>query len=287
MSSKNTQASRVKYISKFVGKLINLIVYVSPKLGAKMALNLFRYPLSGKVTNDQAAFLNTAEQETLYLNKKKIQTYRWKGTGKKILLMHGWQSNSSRWSALIPVLQSNNYDIISMDAPAHGNSGGRYFDAYEYAIFLDVVMKYFEPEMVVAHSIGGLTALYYQSHYKNSKIKKIISLGAPNKLTDLTAVFTKLLGFSERTLKAYDREFTNFFEKDQTYYNTEDFVKNIAIPGCVIHDKNDILNLYRDGVAIANNWKDAAFYTTKRLGHSLQSQKVYDIIVLELEKQHN
>jgi len=271
-------------IPRLLGKLINAIVYISPKLGARMALNLFRYPLAGRIKNKHAKFLNNAKKHTLHFNKTKIQTYRWKGEGETILLMHGWQSNSSRWRSLIPKLQANNYNIISMDAPAHGNSGGVFFDAYQYALFLDKVVKHFEPKIIVAHSIGGLTALYYKSHFKSDGIAKIISLGAPNKLVDLTAFFTKLLGFSERTIKAYNREFINFFEKDQTYYNTEDFVKKITIKGLVIHDKNDQLNSYKDGVSIAENWEGAELYTTQRLGHALQSKEVYDVILSELNK---
>lgn len=271
-------------IPKLVGRLINLIVRVSPKLGARMALYLFRYPQAGKIKSKHAELLKDAETKTLYLNKSKIQTYRWKGEGKRILLMHGWQSNSARWTPLLPGLQEKSYDVISMDAPAHGASDGRFFDAYQYALTLDVVVKHFNPEVIIAHSVGGLAALYYKSHFESNGIKKIISLGAPDRLIDLTAVFIKLLGFSEQTIKAYDREFTKFFENDQDYYNAADFVKKIDIPGAVIHDRNDKLNLYRDGVNIAENWKDSTFYTTSRLGHSLQSEEVYNIIVNELEK---
>ncbi|MUH35904.1 alpha/beta hydrolase [Zobellia amurskyensis] len=272
------------HIPKLVGRFINLIVRVSPKLGARMALNLFRYPQSGKIKERHAELLKDAEKRTLYLNKRKIQTYRWPGEGKRVLLMHGWQSNSARWAPLLPKLQDKAYDIISMDAPGHGASGGRFFDAYQYALALDEVVKQLKPEVIVAHSVGGLTALYYKSHFESSGIQKIISLGAPDRLIDLTAVFIKLLGFSGQTIKAYNEEFTKFFEKDQDYYNAADFVKKIDIPGAVVHDRNDKLNLYRDGVNIAENWKGASFYTTTRLGHSLQSEEVYEIIVNELEK---
>ncbi len=271
------------YIPKLVGRLINVIVYISPRLGARMALNLFRYPQSGKIKSKHAELLKDAEKKTLYLHNTKIQTYRWQGKGKRILLMHGWQSNSARWNPLLLELQDKAYDVISMDAPAHGDSGGRFFDAYQYALSLDVVTKHFKPEIIVAHSIGGLTALYYKSHFESTTIKKIISLGAPDRLLDLTAVFIKLLGFSDRTLKAYNKEFTNFFDNDQEYYNAADFVKKIDIPGAVIHDRNDQLNLYRDGVNIAKNWSGAKLYTTARLGHSMQSKEVYSTILAELE----
>lgn len=272
------------YVPKLVGRIVNTVVYISPKLGARMALNLFRYPLAGKIKPLHKEFLATAERHTLYLGNTKIQTYKWPGSGKRVLLMHGWQSNSARWSSLIPLLQKNNYEVISMDAPAHGGSGGMFFDAYKYVLALEVVVKHFEPEMIVAHSIGGLASLYYKAHFKSDSIEKIITLGAPNKLVDLTAIFIKLLGFSNRTQEAYNREFTTYYEKDQNYYKGEDFVQKINIPGVVIHDRNDKLNLYRDGVAIAENWKGSKLYTTNRLGHSLQAQEVYDIIVAELGK---
>lgn len=262
--------------------MINIIVRISPKLGARMALDLFRYPLSGKIKPEQEKFLNSAEKRVLHRDKTKIQTYRWAGPGKRVLLMHGWQSNSSRWSSMIPELRKNDYDIMAMDAPGHGASGGVLFDAYRYALFLEVVEAHFAPEIIIAHSVGAMSALYYKSHFKSEGIRKIIALGPPNRLVDLTAVFVRILGFSERTRKAYDRQFMDHFDHDQEYYNTADFVKKIRIPGAIIHDRNDPLNKYRDGVAIAENWKDAKLYTTNRLGHSLQSPEVYDIVVSEL-----
>lgn len=270
-------------IPRLVGRLINSIVILSPRLGAKMALNLFRLPQSGKIKSKHEKHLKNAIKEELYLEKRKIQLYRWPGNGKKVLLMHGWQSNSARWLPLIEKLCKQDYDVISMDAPAHGGSEGRYFDPYLYTLSLDIVVKHYQPEAIVAHSVGGLTALYYKSHYESAEVKKIISLGAPDRLIDLTAVFTKLLGFSSKTIAAYNKEFTNFFELEQSYYNSSDFVKKIDIPGAVIHDRNDQLNLYKDGVNIAQNWSGSTLYTTSRQGHSLQSQEVYDIVLAELD----
>lgn len=271
-------------IPRIIGRAINTIVFVSPKLGARLALFLFRYPQSGRLKEHQKALLKDSEKSAVYVEGKRIQTYRWSGRGRRVLLMHGWQSNSARWIPLVREMQKKSLDIISMDAPAHGASDGRFFDAYQYALALDIVVKEFQPEIIVAHSIGGLTALYYKSHFESEGIKKIISLGAPDRLTDLTAVFIKLLGFSKRTVAAYNREFTNYFEQEQSYYSSSNFVKRISISGAVIHDRNDTLNKYRDGINISENWKNATFYTTSRLGHSMQSQEVYAIVLDEIEK---
>jgi pimeloyl-ACP methyl ester carboxylesterase len=283
-NKKNKQKLLYSFL-RVIGSTINAIAYFSPSLGAKLALKLFCTPQNGKVKPYQVNFLSKAEQLTITHETHAIQTYRWAGNGSRVLMLHGWETNTYRWRKTIKLLWEAGFEVIAMDAPAHGSSSGKRFDAYQYSKTIDVVCKRFKPAHIVAHSIGGFTALYYLSHVGNPLIKSVVSLGAPDRLVDLTQFFCRLLGFSQRLMQAYDKEFTRYFPLPQQYYNASDFVKKLTIPGLVIHDENDELNKFSDGVSIHRNWENAEFIPTKGLGHALQHDNVHAAIKEFLLKQ--
>ena len=68
-------------------------------------------------------------------------TYYWEGNNKTILLAHGWESNSFRWKNLITELQRYGYSIVALDAPAHGDSGSKMFNAILYSEFINMLLK--------------------------------------------------------------------------------------------------------------------------------------------------
>jgi pimeloyl-ACP methyl ester carboxylesterase len=270
---------------RVIGKAINLTAFFSPSLGAKLALKLFCTPQNGRIKPHQASFLFGAEQKVIQIQQHSIQTYHWAGKGSRVLLLHGWENNTYRWKKLIKLLNAADFDIVAMDAPGHGASNGKHFDAYQYSKTIQAVCNYYQPEHIVAHSIAGFTAMYYLSHTGNAGIKSLISLAAPDRLIELTQFFCRLLGFNKRLMKAYDKEFTNYFPMPQQYYNASDFVKKLHIQGLIIHDENDALNKFSDGISIHKNWSNSEFIATKGLGHSLQHDTINTTIVEFLLKQ--
>ena len=143
-------------IIKLIGSTLNGISYISPKYASKLAINLFSKPRKGKITEEQLPLLESAFIEEHTYNDLSIMTYRWIGKGKTILLVHGWESNSARWEFLIKEFKIKGYTIVALDAPAHGNSGGKFFNAVLYAEFINVVANKFQPEIIIGHSVGGM-----------------------------------------------------------------------------------------------------------------------------------
>ena len=90
---------------------------------------LFTTPRAGKINEEQSDFLHTAYQEELKYENHRIMTYRWLGTKQTILLTHGWESNSARWKKLIIALKNKGFNVVALDAPAHGRSGSSVFNA--------------------------------------------------------------------------------------------------------------------------------------------------------------
>ena len=94
------------------------------------------------------------------------------GSGKTILLLHGFCETQQIWEKIIPLL-SENHKVISLDLPGFGNSESFTFDSIE-DIGKEIVEWIHEQGIqnftLIGHSLGGYIAL---------EITKLI----PNKIT--------------------------------------------------------------------------------------------------------
>ena len=67
------------------------------------------------------------------VNGKSVTTYTW-GTGRRVVvLVHGWRSRASRFSALVAALSEPGRTIVAFDAPGNGNSPGTRTSVLDYA----------------------------------------------------------------------------------------------------------------------------------------------------------
>ena len=149
-----------KLIPRIIGSYFNIASLITPKKMAAKAFILFCTPRKGQVSPKQKEFLENAKDLIIEVENNSIQTYKWKGSGSTILLMHGWESNTFRWRNFIPLLQKENYNIIAMDAPAHGNSSGTQFNIPLYTTCAQKIINTYSPTFIIGHSLGGMTLLY-------------------------------------------------------------------------------------------------------------------------------
>lgn len=263
-------------VPKIIGATLNTLSHFSKDLAGKNALRLFRTPFNGQLLEQDKAFLSTANQEVFYHENAPIQTYHWEGDGPTVCFLHGWESNTARWKTFIKTLHAENCRVIAIDAPAHGGSGG-IFSVSLYASFLEVVTQKWRPEILIGHSLGGSTAAYYQKHYQSS-IKKLALLGTPSELLELTNRFNRLLNLNQKVRESIQERFQRIFGYPMAEFSVKKYARNFKIPGLVIHDEDDDVAPFSDGISIAKNWKSAKFIGTKGLGHSLQDSDLVDQI---------
>lgn len=261
-------------VVKSIGFYLNALSFVSPKKAADKALTIFATPRKGKILEHQKAFLNTAKQEVIYFEDLPIMTYQWKGSKDTILLMHGWESNAHRWHKLIKALKAQDYNIVAIDAPAHGQSGSKQFNALLYASFINETTKKFKPKTVIGHSVGGMASVFFQKIYHYSELKKLVLLGAPSEFINVFKGYTTMLGFNSRLEKQLDQLITERFGNTPSSFSTAKYIKDTAVKGLIIHDKEDKIINYDEALRIANNFKNAEFITTSGLGHSLHHKEV-------------
>jgi len=261
-------------IVKTIGMYYNLLSYFSKSYAANKALYLFTKPRKGRITEQQSDFLHTAFQEELTFEKYPVMAYRWLGKGQTILLVHGWESNAARWKPLILQLKSKGYNVIALDAPAHGNSGSRTFNALLYSEFINVVANRFNPDIIIGHSVGGTASVFFQHKYQFKSIQKIILLGAPSEFTDVIKRYTDMLGYNQRITSKMETTIIERFGNHPKSFSTAKYLETIQSEGLIIHDEDDTIIPYDDAILIKNSFKNSKLITTKGLGHSLNHESV-------------
>ncbi len=264
-----------QFFIKSVGGYYNLVSYLSKKFAANKAIYLFSTPRKGRKFNElQRDFFDTAFQEELKYDGNKIMTYRWLGKKSTILLAHGWESNSYRWKNLILELKRKGHNIIALDAPAHGKSGSSIFNAILYSEFIHVVANRFEPEIIIGHSVGGMSAVFCMKKYQLPYVKKIVLLGSPSEFTGVLKRYTDMLGYNQRITEQIDLTIIERFGQKPESFSTARFVKSLDVQGLIIHDELDGIIPYNDAVMIKESFKDSTLITTQGLGHSLNDASV-------------
>lgn len=262
------------FFIKIIGGLLNLSSYLSKTFAGNKALALFCTPRKGQPNETQLDFLESAFQETLNYQNQAISTYRWPGQGTTVLLAHGWESNAGRWKKLVLALKKQNYNIIALDAPAHGSSGSKVFNAPLYAEFIKVVAQKHQPSALIGHSVGGMASVMFQHKEQLKCIQKIVLLGAPSEFKGILNNYIGMLGFNKRIITQLNTTIQERFGKRPEAFSTAIFIQNITCKGLIIHDKYDPIIPYSDALLINNNFRNAKLITTEGLGHSLNNDKV-------------
>lgn len=263
-------------LTKSIGAYINLMSFVFPDKAIQIAHGFFSQPRKGKINSNKVPkTLQGAILDTIIDNDNVIQTYIWKGNDTTILLIHGWESNSSRWKKMLPYLIDSGSTIIAIDGPGQGMSSGKEFTVPKYAEFIDIVAKKYQPQYMIGHSMGGKTSLYYQYKHQNPNIQKMVILGAPSDFVIILKNFTTLLRLNNKVTQALKNKYTQVLDKNLDEFASKEFVSNNETKGFLAHDVDDTIVLFTEGKKIASAWKDVHFEETKGLGHKLHDEELY------------
>jgi predicted alpha/beta hydrolase family esterase len=263
-------------VVKSVGQYINILLFVHPKKALRLSYSLFTNPRLGRISKDKLPnALQDTHTETFQYDEHHFQTYVWKGNDTKILLIHGWESNSARWEKFLPYLQLSGSTIIAIDAPAHGQSSGKEFNVPLYTEFINKAVEKYQPTIIIGHSIGGAACLYHQYLHPDTSIRKMVLLGAPSDLKTLLNNYIKMLSLNPKMFTRLEKHYLKNFNIKLDNFSGGDLAKEIKIEGIIAHDTTDTIVAFEEGKKIGDNWKNSRFITTNNLGHSMHDDILY------------
>lgn len=240
---------------------------LSPTLSGLIASRLWLTPPRFKTPASERKALESSTMETIKVGNHDITTFSWGQTGPTVLLVHGWSGRGTQLGSFVEPLISAGYRVLSFDAPAHGKSSGKQTNLYEISdTILALQLRYGKFDAVISHSFGNpCTALAIR---RGLKTRRLVSISPPATTKGLINKFTQALHIPQKTrdklIQQLEKKFGAHIWEELSMINT---VKEITIPGLVIHDVYDTDVSWEEGQAVAHAWNNAPFMITTGLGH--------------------
>ena len=286
-------------LTKSIGLYLNVLSYINLDAAKNKAYQLFSQPRKGKIQKEKLPkTLQNVTYETFEFQTEKFQSYIWNSTrdnpeasgerseanSEVILLVHGWESNASRWKKLLNYLIPLGKTIIAIDGPAHGLSEGKEFNAPKFAEYINIVAQKYHPKTIIGHSIGGAAVSFYLNKYNDKTIEKVILLGAPSDFKIIANNFVKLLSLNNRIKHKLEKYYLEKFSIDINEFSAHKFAQNFTQKALIAHDTEDKVVLIDEGRKYADTWKNAIYIETSGLGHSMHDADLYQKIVAFIEQ---
>ncbi len=273
-----------KYVPRAYGIFFNTVSHLHPGLAARQAFKTFSKVRKGRPTREQQEFLEQSKTNSEIVSGHKIQVYHWPGPGNTVLLVHGWESNSSRWKNLIHYLRDAGFNILAFDAPGHGNSTGQYLHVPLYSECLAYMAGKYQPEYIIGHSVGGMTTLY--THYRAPQlpIQKIVTIGSPSEFHEIMEHFKSLLTLNEKVMESLESYVRRRFGVSIEEFSSSKFIRESQVPGLLFHDRFDTITPYHASERVHRHWKNSILVTTEGLGHSMHQEEVNKQIISFLQE---
>ena len=259
--------------AKSIGLFFNASRNVSAEWTADRLFKLFCTPFSGRYNASDLSFIKTATQQEVLTSQDQIVYHHWAGSGKKVLFVHGWESNSARWKPYINLLQKSDLDIYAIDGPAQGMSAGKSITVLRYAEAINEVVQRCQPEVIIGHSLGGMACGYYLNNYQ-SDVQNMVLLSTPSGLSDMMYRYFDILGLSHKMMPALEALFWDRYNISPDSFSTANHLRHCEIEGIIIHDQKDDITPYHESLQIHEAWVPSKHIPTLGLGHSLKDQRI-------------
>lgn len=265
-SKRKTPKPTAKQLTLYI--MFQSLQSVSPRLASLMAYKLwFHPPREGFAYLPEYAPDGMRAGE-IVVNKKKV-CYWSAGTGKTVFMIHGWAGCGKQFAEMAQAFLAEGYRVIWMDAPAHCASEGWQTSLFEFSeSMVSVQQQEGSFEAVVAHSFGVPCSLYAMA-WKSLQVNKFISISAPPTTQDLMDGFCKIIRANSKTKERLIQRFKDFLgEIDIDDTSALNNARHITQPCLVIHDKHDRVTRAEGSQQLCENFKQAEYLQTQRLGHN-------------------
>ena len=229
-----------KLLTKLTGKYLNATAPLFPKLNREQAFKLLCKVRSVPISKEGHDFFDTAETSYIEVSQASIAVHKWGNGPKKILFLHGWMSHSKRWQPYINKLNTLEYTIYSLDAPAHGLSKGNSMNIEMYRQATeDIILKIGQVDHLICHSLGSLVGAYTFLANKEIPVKDYVIMGAPSGMNAIYGFFRDALQLSERTIDNLGIKVDSVLKVPASQLTLTRFFEEVDKPVFVIHEESD------------------------------------------------
>lgn len=178
------------------------------------------------------------ERRTLDVQGEQIPLWV-KGTGPRVLLVHGWESDHYSMGGFVEPLLAQGYGIATLDLPAHGLATGRRAPLPLMAKAIAAVgAEVGSLHAVIAHSIGGAMSVLAMEEY-GLKAARLALIGAPQAARHQAFLQGRSSGLSERALGRMADQIQAALGAPLERFRTDRGLAGLGISIMLIHAEDD------------------------------------------------
>jgi pimeloyl-ACP methyl ester carboxylesterase len=200
--------------------------------------------------------------------------YRWNHPQKKkVMILHGFSSTIMKFDHFVNPLIKQGYEVIAIDAPAHGKSTGKQVSVLEYKAMIKKANEAFGPmDAFIAHSFGGLALALYLSENPHSHDNKVVLIAPATETSTAIKTFCKFLKIADDVKKSMEEHILEKSGIEANDFSISKVAASIKADTLWIHDEDDEITPWADAKVIAEmQLPNFRFMLTKELGH----RKIY------------
>ncbi|MGJ8665207.1 MAG: alpha/beta hydrolase [Patiriisocius sp.] len=272
-------------IIKSIGAWINFLAIIAPKKAAKVAFNILIKVKRAPVSETGKAFFDKGTQHFFEVGGTSAVLHQWGNGKKKILFLHGWESNSQRWLPYFEKLNMSNYSMYALDAPGHGMAKGTTLTIEDFRKAIEYSLdKMNGADVLICHSLSN-TALSYM-YLLNPKlpVKKFVIMGAATGMDAIFVYFKNFVGLSNKSESLVGAKVNTILKIPHERVRLKNFFDTVKQPVLVVHDKDDSITPYPPVLSALKNHPEIETYITEGLKHDLKREDVYDAVINFIER---
>lgn len=236
---------------------------VAPALAARWAETLFCTPPPRR--DGDEAFIATGSRFGIPSQGQQLTAYVW-GSGPTVVLVHGWGSRASRLGALTVALVEAGFRVVAFDAPAHGESTGRFASLPEFARALVDVAEAAGPiHGLVGHSLGG--AAVAMAMRQGLAARRVVLIAPPADVRIFSDLFARSLAIPPAVQETMHRNLERRLRIVWGDLHIPTIVRELPAAALVIHDRDDTDVPIAHGEEIVGAWAGSRLERTSGLGH--------------------
>ncbi len=236
---------------------------VAPALAARWAETIFCTPPPRREGDE--AFIATGSRFSVASQGQRLAGWRW-GSGPTVVLVHGWGSRASRLSDLAVALVEAGFEVVAYDAPAHGESTGRFASLPEFARALGDVAGGIGPiHGLVGHSLGG--AAVAMAMRQGLRARRSVLIAPPADVRIFSDHFADALAIPPAVQRAMHRNLERRLRIIWDDLHIPTLVRDLPAGALVIHDRDDPDVPFAHGQEIVGAWAGSRLESTSGLGH--------------------
>lgn len=238
---------------------------IAPDMTARWAETIFCTPPRREPPAGEEAFIATGQRFTVRSEGQELAAWSW-GTGPAVLLAHGWGSRAGRFGAMTAALVDAGFRAVAHDAPAHGQSTGRFASLPEFARALRAVAdEVGEVYGVVGHSLGGAAACVALAN--GLEARRAVLIAPPADVQQFSRDFGDYLRIPAPTRQVMRRNLEARLGVRWEDLDIAALARGLPIPALVVHDREDDEVPFAHGEEIARAFPGGTLVATTGLGH--------------------